>query len=40
VYEYSWGQRAHIEVKPSDVFKMVCDVYECDGTMFRCGVKK
>lgn len=35
VYEYSWGQRAHIEVKPSDVFKMVCDVYECDGTMFR-----
>jgi len=35
VYEYSWGERAHKEVKPSSVFKMVCSVYECDGKMFK-----
>jgi len=35
VYEYSWGERAEHECKPSEVFRMVCDMYECDGQMFR-----
>jgi len=35
VYEYSWGERAENEVKESSVFKMVCDVFECEGKMFQ-----
>jgi len=35
VYEYSWGERAEKEVKMSSVFKFVCEVYECEPTMFR-----
>jgi len=35
VYEYSWGERAEKEVKPSSVFKMVCEVYGCDAKEFK-----
>jgi len=35
VYEYSWGERARLEVKESDVLKMVCELYECEPRMFK-----
>jgi len=34
-YEYSWGERAELEVKKSDVLKMVCELYECEPRMFK-----
>ncbi|XP_023329591.1 chromatin assembly factor 1 subunit B [Eurytemora carolleeae] len=34
VYEYSWGERAEKEVKQSDVFKLICHVYQCEPKMF------
>ena len=30
-YEYSWGERAKLEVKESDV----CELYECEPRMFK-----
>ena len=35
VFEYSWGERAHLEVKESDVLKMVCELYDCEPRMFK-----
>ena len=35
VFEYSWGERAKLEVKESDVLKMVCELYECEPRMFK-----
>ena len=35
VFEYSWGERAKLEVKGSDVLKMMCELYECEVTMFK-----
>merc|ERR1712227_637556 len=35
VFEYSWGERAHLEVKESDVLKMVCELYHCEPRMFK-----
>ena len=34
-YEYSWGERAKMEVRESDVLKMVCELYECEPRMFK-----
>jgi len=34
-YEYSWGERAKLEVKESDVLRMVCELYECEPRMFK-----
>jgi len=34
-YEYTWGERARLEVKESDVLKMVCELYECEPRMFK-----
>jgi len=34
-YEYSWGERAELEVKKSDVLKMICELYECEPRMFK-----
>ena len=34
-YEYSWGERARLEVKESDVLRMVCELYECEPRMFK-----
>jgi len=34
-YEYSWGERAELEVKKSEVLKMVCELYECEPRMFK-----
>jgi len=39
-YEYSWGERAEKEVKQSSVFKMVCEVYECEPKMFKEQMEK
>ena len=35
VWEYSWGERAKLEVKESDVLKMVCELYDCNPRMFK-----
>ena len=35
VWEYSWGERAKLEVKESDVLKMVCELYDCEPRMFK-----
>ena len=35
VWEYTWGERAKLEVKESDVLKMVCELYECEPRMFK-----
>ncbi len=35
VYEYRWGERAHIEIKPADILKFVANVYEKSPTEFR-----
>ena len=35
LFEYSWGERARLEVKESDVLKMVCELYECEPRMFK-----
>ena len=35
VWEYTWGERAKLEVKESDVLKMVCELYDCDPKMFK-----
>jgi len=40
VYEYTWGERAEKEVKQSTVFKMVCDVFECEPRMFKEQMEK
>jgi len=34
-YEYTWGERATLEIKKSDIFKMVIDLYECEPRMFK-----
>jgi len=34
-YEYTWGERARLEVKESDVFRMVCELHECEPRMFK-----
>jgi len=35
-YEYSWGERAELEVKRSSVLRMVCQVYDdCSPKMFK-----
>lgn len=34
-YEYTWGERADLEVKKSDVLKMVCELYDCEARMFK-----
>jgi len=34
-YEYSWGERAELEVKKSDILRMVCELYECEPRMFK-----
>lgn len=34
-YSYSWGERARLEVKESDVLKMICELYECEPRMFK-----
>jgi len=34
-YSYSWGERARLEVKESDVLKMICEVYDCEPRMFK-----
>jgi len=34
-YEYSWGERAKLELTKKDVFDMVCEVYECEPKMFK-----
>ena len=28
-YEYSWGKRAELEVKKSDLLRMICQLYNC-----------
>ena len=35
VWEYTWGERAKLEVKESDVLKMICELYECEPRMFK-----
>lgn len=35
IYEYSWGERAELEVRRSHVLKMVCELYECSPKMFK-----
>jgi len=35
VYSYTWGERAKLEIKESDVLRLVCDVYECEPRMFK-----
>ena len=34
-YSYTWGERAKLEIKESDVLKMVCELYECEPRMFK-----
>jgi len=34
-YEYSWGERANLEVKKSDILKMVVELYDCEPRMFK-----
>jgi len=34
-YEYSWGERAELEIKRSSVLKMICELYECSPKMFK-----
>ena len=34
-YVYTWGERARLEVKESDVLKMICELYECEPRMFK-----
>jgi len=34
-FEYTWGERAELEVKKSDVLRMVCELYECEPRMFK-----
>lgn len=34
-YEYSWGERAELEVKKSDILKMVVELYDCEPRMFK-----
>ena len=34
-YEYTWGERARLEVRESDVFRMVCELHECEPRMFK-----
>ena len=34
-YEYSWGERAKLEVKESSILMMVCELYECEPRMFK-----
>ena len=34
-YEYSWGERANLEVKKSDILKMVARLYDCDPRKFK-----
>ena len=35
VFSYTWGERARLEIKESDVLKFVCDCYECEPRMFK-----
>ena len=34
-YEYSWGERANLEVRKSDILKMVVELYDCEPRMFK-----
>jgi len=34
-YEYTWGERAELEVKKSDILKMVVELYDCEPRMFK-----
>lgn len=41
IYEYSWGDRAELEVKRSNVLKMVCELYDnCSPKMFKEQLEK
>jgi len=35
MYEYTWGERSTLEVKKSDVLKMVVELYNCEPRMFK-----
>jgi len=34
-YEYSWGKRAELEVKKSDLLRMICQLYNCKPSAFK-----
>merc|ERR1712141_112765 len=34
-YQYSWGKRAELEVKKSDLLRMICNLYSCKPSAFK-----
>ena len=34
-YEYSWGRRAELEVKKSDLLRKICKLYNCKPSAFK-----
>ena len=34
-FQYSWGKRAELEVKKSDLLRMICQLYNCKPSAFK-----